>query len=54
MNAPATSSNLPGLDLADPALAARVSAGLSRVEEQLAAELHSEFDFVSEAASLTG
>ncbi len=48
---PVESPGLAGLDLADPALAARVSAGLAHVEQQLARELRSEFAFVSEAAS---
>ena len=51
MNAPPESAGLTGLDLVDPAMAARVSAGLTHVEQQLARELHSEFAFVSEAAS---
>src|SRR5699024_1112437 len=42
---------MPGLDLADPVLARRVTSGLARVEEILAAELHSEFGFVTRAAS---
>ena len=51
MNAPPEGTGLAGLDLADPVLASRVSAGLAHVEQQLARELHSEFAFVSEAAS---
>jgi len=42
---------LAGIELADPALSARVSAGLARVEELLERELISEFSFVTEAAS---
>jgi len=42
---------LAGIDLADPALAARVASGLARVERVLERELASEFDFVTEAAS---
>ena len=42
---------MPGFELVDPALAARVRAGLARVEERLAAELTSEFSFVTEASS---
>ncbi len=49
MNAPTV--GMPGLDLADPVLARRVTSGLARVEEILAAELHSEFGFVTRAAS---
>jgi heptaprenyl diphosphate synthase len=48
---PVEAGGLSGLDLADPALASRVSAGLVQVEAQLARELRSEFAFVSEAAS---
>ena len=48
MNAPTV---LAGIELADPALAARVAGGLARVEEVLERELASEFDFVTEAAS---
>src|SRR6195952_4296481 len=42
---------LAGIELADPALSSRVSAGLARVEEVLEHEMASEFDFVTEAAS---
>ncbi len=42
---------MPGFDLVDPVLAARVSTGLALVEERLAAELASEFGFVTEASS---
>src|ERR1700712_6079792 len=42
---------LAGIELADPALAARVADGLARVEEVLEREMASEFDFVTEAAS---
>ncbi len=48
MNAPTV---LAGIELADPALAARVADGLARVEQVLERELASEFDFVTEAAS---
>lgn len=48
MNAPTI---LAGIELADPVLAARVAAGLARVEDLLERELASEFDFVTEAAS---
>ena len=48
MNAPTI---LAGIELADPALAARVARGLGRVEEVLEREMASEFDFVTEAAS---
>ncbi len=48
MNAPTI---LAGIELADPALAARVADGLARVEEVLEREMASEFDFVTEAAS---
>ncbi len=48
MNAPTI---LAGIELADPALAARVANGLVRVEEILEREMASEFDFVTEAAS---
>ncbi|QNK82844.1 polyprenyl synthetase family protein [Nakamurella sp. PAMC28650] len=48
MNAPTV---LAGIELADPALAARVATGLARVEEVLEREMSSEFDFVTEAAS---
>ncbi len=48
MNAPTI---LAGIELADPALAARVATGLARVEEVLEREMASEFDFVTEAAS---
>jgi heptaprenyl diphosphate synthase len=48
VNAPTV---LAGIELADPALAARVANGLARVEEVLEHELASEFDFVTEAAS---
>ena len=48
MNAPTV---LAGIELADPALAARVADGLARVEALLEQELASEFDFVTEAAS---
>ncbi|HET8588438.1 MAG TPA: polyprenyl synthetase family protein [Nakamurella sp.] len=51
MNAPSASTGPAGLDLSDPALAQRVAEGLAEVEQQLAAELRSEFDFVTEAAS---
>ena len=42
---------LAGIELADPDLSARVSAGLARVEDLLERELISEFGFVTEAAS---
>jgi len=42
---------LAGIELADPALAARVADGLVRVEELLQSEVVSEFGFVTEAAS---
>src|SRR3954447_23783053 len=42
---------LAGIELADPALSARVATGLVRVEDLLERELISEFDFVTEAAS---
>src|SRR6185312_4295883 len=42
---------LAGIELADPELSARVSAGLTRVEDLLERELISEFSFVTEAAS---
>jgi heptaprenyl diphosphate synthase len=48
VNAPTV---LAGIELADPALAARVATGLARVEEVLEREMSSEFDFVTEAAS---
>lgn len=48
MNAPTV---LAGIELADPELAARVAAGLARVEDVLEREMSSEFDFVTEAAS---
>jgi heptaprenyl diphosphate synthase len=51
VNAPSASTGPAGLDLSDPALAQRVAEGLAEVEQQLAAELRSEFDFVTEAAS---
>jgi heptaprenyl diphosphate synthase len=51
VKAPAASTGPAGLDLSDPALAERVAAGLAEVEQQLARELNSEFDFVTEAAS---
>jgi heptaprenyl diphosphate synthase len=41
---------MPGFELADPALTARVSRGLDRVETLLSAELASEFSFVTEAS----
>ncbi len=44
-------AGIAGIDLMDPALATRVSAGLAQVEEQLTRELHSEFAFVAEAAT---
>ncbi len=47
VNAP---TMLAGIELADPALAARVASGLARVEELLERELASEFDFMTEAA----
>ncbi|MTD14459.1 polyprenyl synthetase family protein [Nakamurella sp. YIM 132087] len=40
-----------GIEVADPALLARVTDGLARVEDLLHRELVSEFDFVTEAAS---
>lgn len=42
---------MPGLDLVDPVLAQRIATGLARVEDLLAAELASEFPFVTEASS---
>jgi heptaprenyl diphosphate synthase len=42
---------LAGIELADPALSARVTSGLNRVEDLLERELISEFGFVTEAAS---
>jgi heptaprenyl diphosphate synthase len=51
VSVPERSTGVAGLELSDPALAARVSAGLVHVEQQLAAELHSEFSFVAEAAT---
>ena len=48
MNAPTI---LAGIELADPALSARVASGLNRVEDLLERELISEFSFVTEAAS---
>src|SRR5689334_25220615 len=48
MNAP---TMLAGIQLTDPDLTARVSAGLIRVEDLLERELISEFSFVTEAAS---
>lgn len=42
---------LAGIQLTDPDLSARVSAGLARVEDLLERELISEFSFVTEAAS---
>jgi heptaprenyl diphosphate synthase len=51
VNASSASKGPAGLDLSDPALAQRVAEGLAEVEQQLAAELRSEFDFVTEAAS---
>ena len=42
---------LPGLQLADPALAARVTDGLARVEQRLAAELESRLPLLTRAAS---
>jgi heptaprenyl diphosphate synthase len=48
VNAPTA---LAGIELADPTLAARVSSGLARVEALLAAEVVSEFGFVTETAS---
>lgn len=44
-------STLAGIELADPVLAARVAAGLTRVEGVLAKELDSPLAFVTEAAS---
>ena len=41
---------LAGVEIGDPELAARVTAGLARVERLLELELVSEFDFVTEAA----
>lgn len=41
---------MPGFELADPALTARVSRGLDRVETLLSEELASEFSFVTETA----
>ena len=46
-----TPSALPGLQLADPELAARVAAGLARVEERLAGELQSRLPLLTTAAS---
>ncbi len=48
MNAPTV---LAGIELADPELSARVTRGLTRVENLLERELISEFGFVTEAAS---
>lgn len=42
---------MPGFDVADPALTARIALGLERVEGLLTAELASEFSFVTEASS---
>lgn len=42
---------MPGFELVDAALAARVTDGLARVEDRLADELASEFSFVTEASS---
>ncbi|MEO7126672.1 MAG: polyprenyl synthetase family protein [Nakamurella sp.] len=42
---------MPGFELVDPTLMARVAHGLDRVEQLLASELDSEFSFVTEASS---